>query len=82
MPDNQFFLEMVKLLSGSPSIWVSILLAGVVLKKYVINGSLRMFLDLKNKEVTSLAMLEQSLEKVIEEQQKLYEKVCGDASKS
>ena len=82
MPDNQFLLELVKLLSGSPSIWVSILLAGVVLKKYVINGSIRMFLDLKNKEVTSLAMLEQSLEKVIEGQQKLYEKVCGDASKS
>ena len=79
MQENELVLEIAKLLSGSPSVWVSILLAGVVLKKYVINGSIRTFLELKDKEVKSLASLETSLEKVIEEQQKLYEKVCGAA---
>lgn len=77
MPENELMLEIAKLLSGSPSVWVSIMLAGVVLKKYVINGSIRNFLTLKEQEVKSLGSLEKSLEKVIEEQQKLYEKVCG-----
>lgn len=77
MGENDLILEIAKLLSGSPSVWVSIVLAGVVLKKYVINGSIKTFLDLKDKEVKSLANLEQSLSKVIDEQQKLYEKVCG-----
>ena len=77
MPENDLLLEIAKLLSGSPSVWVSILLAGVVLKKYVINGSIKSFLDLKQQEVKSLTSLETGLEKIIEEQQKLYEKVCG-----
>lgn len=77
MPENELMLEIAKLLSGSPSVWVSIMLAGVVLKKYVINGSIRNFLTLKEQEVKSLGSLGKSLEKVIEEQQKLYEKVCG-----
>lgn len=77
MQENDLLLEMAKLLSGSPSAWLSILLAGVVLKKYVINGSIRTFLELKDREVKHLASLESSLEKVVEEQQKLYEKVCG-----
>ena len=77
MQENELLLEIAKLLSGSPSVWVSIVLAGVVLKKYVINGSIKMFLDLKQQEVKSLSALETSLEKVIDEQRKLYEKVCG-----
>ena len=77
MGENDLILEIAKLLSGSPSVWVSILLAGVVLKKYVINGSVKTFLDLKEREIKSLASLEVSLSKVIDEQQKLYEKVCG-----
>lgn len=77
MHENDLLLEIAKLLSGSPSVWVSIMLAGVVLKKYVINGSVKTFLDMKEREVKSLGSLEKSLEKVIEEQQKLYEKVCG-----
>ena len=81
MGENDLILEIAKLLSGSPSVWVSIVLAGVVLKKYVINGSIKHFLALKEQEVKSLASLEASLEaslsKVIDEQQKLYEKVCG-----
>lgn len=76
MQDNDLIIEIAKLLSGSPSVWVSILLAGVVLKKYVINGSIKTFLEMKEREVKSLAALEASLSKVIEEQQKLYEKVC------
>ena len=76
MQENELLLEIAKLLSGSPSVWVSIVLAGVVLKKYVINGSIKMFLDLKQQEVKSLASLESGLEKIIEEQRKLYEKVC------
>lgn len=77
MPENELLLEIAKLLSGSPSVWVSIVLAGVVLKKYVINGSIKSFLDLKQQEVKSLTSLETGLEKIIQEQQKLYEKVCG-----
>ena len=77
MPENELLLEIAKLLSGSPSVWVSIVLAGVVLKKYVINGSIKSFLDLKQQEVKSLTLLETGLEKIIQEQQKLYEKVCG-----
>ena len=76
MGENDLILEIAKLLSGSPSVWVSILLAGVVLKKYVINGSIKNFLSLKEQEVKSLQALESNLEKVIEEQRKLYEKVC------
>jgi len=77
MPENELLLEIVKLLSGSPSIWVSIVLAGVVLKKYVINGSIKSFLDLKEREVKSLTALESGIEKIIEEQRRLYEKVCN-----
>lgn len=77
MADNDLLLEIARLLSGSPSVWVSIVLAGVVLKKYVINGSIKSFLDLKQQEVKSLTSLETGLEKIIQEQQKLYEKVCG-----
>lgn len=77
MADNDLLLEIARLLSGSPSVWVSIVLAGVVLKKYVINGSIKSFLDLKQQEVKSLTSLETGLEKIIQEQQKLYEKACG-----
>ena len=77
MQENELLLEIAKLLSGSPSVWVSIMLAGVVLKKYVINGSVKTFLDMKEREVKSLGSLEKSLEKVVDEQRKLYEKVCG-----
>lgn len=76
MGENEVLLEIVKMLSGSPSIWVSIVLAGVVLKKYVINGSIKSFLLLKEQEVKSLNALESGLEKIIQEQQKLYEQVC------
>ena len=76
MGENEVLLEIVKMLSGSPSIWVSIMLAGVVLKKYVINGSIKSFLLLKEQEVKSLNALESGLEKIIQEQQKLYKQVC------
>ena len=76
MQENQLILEIAKLLSGSPSVWVSILLAGVVLKRYVINGSIKSFFDLKEREINSLVSLEKKLENVIEEQRKLYEKIC------
>ena len=46
MQENQLILEIAKLLSGSPSVWVSIV------------------------------SLEKKLENVIEEQRKLYEKIC------
>ena len=77
MGENEVLLELVKMLSGSPSIWVSIMLAGVVLKKYVINGSIKAFLLLKEQEVKSLNALESGLKEIIQEQQKLYEKVCN-----
>lgn len=77
MAENDLILEIAKLLSGSPSVWASILLAGVVLKKYVINGSIKHFLALKEQEVKSLAALESNLNKVIQEQQRLYEIVCA-----
>ena len=76
MQENQLILEIAKLLSGSPSVWVSILLAGVVLKRYVINGSIKSLFDLKEREINSLVSLEKKLENVIEEQRKLYEKIC------
>ena len=76
MQENQLILEIAKLLSGSPSVWVSILLAGVVLKRYVINGSIKSFFDLKEREINSLVSLEKKLENVIEEQRKLYERIC------
>ena len=76
MGENDLILEIAKLLSGSTSVWVSIVLAGVVLKKYVINGSIRHFLELKEQEVKLLVALESNLNRVIQEQQRLYEKVC------
>lgn len=76
MGEDQILIEIAKILSGSPSVWVSILLAGVVLKKYVINGSIKSFLLLKEQEVRSLSSLESSLKDVIAEQQRLYEKIC------
>ena len=75
MGENEVLLKLIELLSGSPSVWISIVLAGVVLKKYVINGSIRTFLDLKQQEVKSLTSLESGLEKIISEQQKLYQKI-------
>ena len=77
MNDSAVILEIAKILSGSPSIWLSILLAGFVLKRCVINGSLNRFLNLKEQEVNSLKSLEKSLEAVICEQKKLYDKIPG-----
>lgn len=75
MSESDLILEVAKVLSGSPSTWLSILLAGVVLKKYVINGTIQKFLVLKEREVSSLAALESSLARVIEEQERLYNAV-------
>lgn len=75
MAENEVLTELLRLLSGSPSTWVSILLAAVLLKKYVINGTIIKFLDLKEKEVKSLSMLESGLSAVLLEQQKLNELV-------
>jgi len=73
--DNQLFLEIVKILSGSPSAFMSIILAAILLKRYVINGSLKRFLDLKEQEIKSLSCLEVSVLRVISEQEKLLEAI-------
>lgn len=72
MTDYELILALAKMFSGSPSTWLSILLAGVVLKKYVINGTINKFLALKEREVVSLACLEASLTRVIQEQERLF----------
>lgn len=84
MDENQLLVKLIDVLSGSPSTWSSIILAGVVLKKYVINGSIKAFLLLKEQEVNStttevksLAAIEASLERIIQGQHKLYERLSN-----
>ena len=49
-----------------------------LIKRYIINGSITRFFSLKEQEIKSLSLLETSLEEVIHEQQKLYEKFCAE----
>jgi len=73
--DNQLIIELVKVLSGSPSAFLSIILAAILLKRYVINGSFKRFLDIKEQEIKILSCLEGSLLRIISEQEKLLEVV-------
>lgn len=59
--DDRLILEIVKMLSGSPSVWSSILLAAFLLKKYVINGSISRALLLKEREIAALTSLDDKL---------------------
>lgn len=52
---------------------LSIAAAAVLLKKYVINGSVNRFFDMKQKEIEALEALRGGLLSVIEHQEKLNE---------
>lgn len=73
MTESEFFLKLVEILSGSPSIFASIAFGALLLKKYIINGNLVKYFDFKSREVDSLDALKQSLFQVLQLQQKLYE---------
>lgn len=73
MSENDFFLKLVEILSGSPSLFASIAFGALLLKKYIINGNLVKYFDLKSREVDSLDALKQALSQVIQSQQRLYE---------
>lgn len=52
---------------------VSVVAAAVLLKKYVINGSINRFFEMKQKEIESLEALRGGLLSVISHQEKLNE---------
>lgn len=73
MQENELLIEVVKILSGSPSLLVSVAFGALLLKKYIINGSMVKYFDLKSREVDNLDALNQALSQVIQSQHKLYE---------
>lgn len=72
MSENDFFIKLVEVLSGSPSLFASIAFGALLLKKYVINGSIKAFLDIKRQELLSLSSMEKSLVSIVERQEKLF----------
>lgn len=72
MSESDFFLKLVEILSGSPSLFASIAFGALLLKKYVINGSIKAFLDIKHQELLSLASVERSLVSIVDRLEKLY----------
>lgn len=72
MTESDFFLKLAEILSGSPSLFASIAFGALLLKKYIINGSIRAYLDIKRQELLSLASVERSLVSIIERQEQLY----------
>lgn len=80
MNENDFFLKLVEILSGSPSLFTSIAFGAFLLKKYVINGSIKALLDIKRQELLSLASVERSLVSIIDRQEKLYSELSKKVS--
>lgn len=72
MSENDFFIKLVEVLSGSPSLFASIAFGALLLKKYIINGSIKAFLDIKRQELLSLSSMEKSLVSISERQEKLF----------
>lgn len=72
MNEGEFFIKLTEILSGSPSLFASITFGALLLKKYVINGSIKEFLDIKRQELLSLGAVEKSLVDIIDRQEKLY----------
>lgn len=72
MTESEFFIKLVEILSGSPSLFASIAFGALLLKKYVINGSITAFLDVKRQELATLDAVEKSLVGIIDRQEKLY----------
>lgn len=72
MNESEFFIKLAEILSGSPSLFASVTLGALLLKKYVINGSIKAFLDIKRQELLSLGAIEKSLVGLIDLQEKLY----------
>lgn len=73
MQENELIVEIIKILSGSPSLLVSVAFGALLLKKYIINGNTEKYFALKAREVDSLDALKQALSQVIQWQEKLYE---------
>lgn len=80
MSENDFLLKLVDILSDSPSLFASIAFGALLLKKYVINGSIKAFLDIKRQELLSLASVERSLVCIIDRQEKLYSELSKKVS--
>ena len=82
MTDGDILKTIINELLKTGSNGLLLIMVGAwLIKRYIINGSITRFFSLKEQEIKSLSLLETSLEEVIHEQQKLYEKVCGEASK-
>lgn len=73
MQENELIVEIIKILSGSPSLLLSVSFGALLLKKYIINGNMAKYFALKAREVDSLDALKQALSQVIQSQEKLYE---------
>lgn len=80
MSESDFFLKLTEILSGSPSLFASIAFGALLLKKYVINGSIKAYLDIKRQELLSLASVERSLVSIIDRQEKLYSELSKKVS--
>ena len=81
MTDGEILKTMLNELLKTGNNGLLLLIFGAwLIKRYLINGSITRFFTLKEQEIKSLSMLETSIEDVIKEQQKLYEKVCGQSS--
>ena len=65
------FLEMIlEFFKGGGLL--SVFAAAILLKRYVINGSVNRFFDYKRQEIDSLSELRKGLVAIIEQQEKLY----------
>ena len=59
---------------------VLVLLSALLLKKYVINGNIKRFLDLLESAVNCFLSLDRKLSRVIREQRKLHETIAQDTN--
>lgn len=73
MNDKDFFFKLfVEILNGSPSLFALIAFGALLLKKYVINGSIKAYLDIKRQELASLSTIEKSLVGIVDRQEEMY----------
>lgn len=80
MTESEFFIRLAEILSGSPSLFASIVFGAFLLKKYVINGSVNAFLDIKRQELASLDSIKKSLIGIIDCQEKIYSELSEKVS--
>ena len=81
MDEKTLLTEILRILAGSLSLLSSVVLAAILLKKYVINGNLSRFPVLKEQEIDALKGLQDGLQAILREQERLFEAVNNANSK-